>query len=85
MLIEWLTNKIDNFSCYLGRAIKNDFRLIEIDYKKVIKIIRSCKCKEHLDVANRVITCFYMKHNNNFLLKKLEKRFEIKKKILLKA
>ena len=80
-----LLTHLNKFIYYLSKEIKNDFRLIEIDYKKVIKIIRSCKCKEHLDVANRVITCFYMKHNNNFLLKKLEKRFEIKKKILLKA
>ena len=75
----------DNFLCYLGRAVKNNFRIMESDYQKVLRVIKSCQCKEHLDVANRVITCFYMKHNNNFLLKKLEKRFEIKKKILLKA
>ena len=75
----------DNFLCYLGRAVKNNFRIMESDYQKVLRVIKSYQCKEHLDLANRVITCFYMKHNNNFLLKKLEKRFEIKKKILLKA
>mgnify|MGYP001199400826 CR=1 FL=1 len=84
MLIEWLTNKIDNFSCYLGRAIKNDFRLIERDYKKVRRVIKSCQCEEHLAVANRLITCFYMKYENDFLLKNLEKRFRFKKKMIKK-
>ena len=74
----------DNFFCYLGRAIKNDFRLIEIDYKKVLRVIKSCQCEEHLDVANRLITCFYLKHGNDFLLKNLEKRFRFKKKIINK-
>ena len=55
------------------------------DYKKVYKVILSCSCKEHLDVANRVVTCFYMKHGNDFLLKNLEKRLRIKKKILSKG
>ena len=55
------------------------------DYKKVYKVILSCSCSEHLAVANRLITLFYMKHGNDFLLKNLEKRFRIKKKILLKA
>ena len=41
---------------------------LEIDYKKVRRVIKSCQCEEHLDVANRVITCFYMKHGNDFLL-----------------
>ena len=54
------------------------------DYKKVYKVIWSCKCEEHLAVANRLITLFYMKHNNKFLLKKLEKRFWFKKKLILK-
>jgi len=58
---------------------------LEIDYKKVRRVIKSCQCEEHLDVANRVITCFYMKHGNDFLLKNLEKRFSIKKKLLSKA
>ena len=58
---------------------------LEIDYKKVRRVIKSCQCEEHLDVANRVITCFYMKHNNDFLLKRLEKRYRFKKKILSKA
>ena len=57
---------------------------IEIDYKKVLRVIKSCQCEEHLDVANRVITCFYMKHGNDFLLKNLEKRYRIKKKIISK-
>ena len=55
---------------------------LEIDYKKVRRIIKSCQCREHLDVANKVITCFYMKHGNDFLLKNLEKRFRFKKKII---
>ena len=58
---------------------------LEIDYKKVRRVIKSCQCEEHLDVANRVITFFYMKHGNDFLLKNLEKRFRIKKKLLSKA
>ena len=84
MLKGWLTNKTDNFFCYLGRSIKNDFRLIEADYRKVLRVIKSCQCEEHLAVANRVITCFYIKHNNNFLLKKLEKRFWFKRKLIKK-
>ena len=58
---------------------------LEIDYKKVRRVIKSCQCEEHLAVANRVITCFYMKQGNDFLLKNLEKRFRIKKKLLSKA
>ena len=80
-----LRTHLNNFFCYLGRAVKNDFRLIKADYFKVKRIIKSCQCEEHLDVANRVITCFYMKHGNDFLLKNLEKRFRIKKKILSKG
>jgi len=79
-----LRNHLNNFFCYLGRAVKNDFRLIERDYKKVMKVIRSCKCKEHLDTTNRLIIIFYTKHKNLFLLKRLEKRFRFKKKIILK-
>ena len=79
-----LRTHLNNFFCYLGRAVKNDFRIIKADYFKVKRIIKSCQCEEHLDVANRVITCFYMKHGNDFLLKNLEKRFRIKKKILSK-
>ena len=63
----------------------NYIQLIERDYKKVRRVIKSCQCEEHLDVANRLITCFYMKYENNFLLKNLEKRYRIKKKILSKA
>ena len=85
MLIKWLTNKIDGFFCHLGRSVKNDFRLIEADYFKVRRIIKSCQCEEHLAVANKVITRFYMKHGNEFLLKNLEKRFRIKKKIISKG
>ena len=69
----------------LGRNLKNDFRLIKADYFKVRRIIKSCQCEEHLAVANRVITCFYMKHGNDFLLKNLEKRYRIKKRIIAKA
>jgi hypothetical protein len=72
----------DNFFCYLGRAIKNDFRLMEVDYRKVLRVIKSCQCKEHLDATNKLITLFYMKHNNQFLLKRLEKRFRFKKKLI---
>ncbi len=50
------------------------------DYKKVYKVIWSCKCEEHLAVANRLITLFYMKHSDNFLLKKLEKSYKLKYK-----
>ena len=80
-----LLTHLNNFFCYLGRAVKNDFRLIERDYRKVRRVIKSCQCEEHLAVTNRLITLFYMKHGNDFLLKNLEKRFRIKKKILLKA
>jgi hypothetical protein len=85
MLREWLTNKIDSFFCYLGRSVKNDFNLIKADYYKVRRVIKSCQCEEHLAVANRLITLFYMKHGNVFLLKNLEKRFRFKKKIINKV
>ena len=49
------------------------------DYKKVYKVILSCSCKEHLDVANKLITNFYIKWNNNFYLERLETRY-IKKR-----
>ena len=52
------------------------------DYKKVYKVIWSCKCEEHLAVANRLITLFYMKYNNKELLEKLETRYKIIKKII---
>ena len=58
---------------------------IEIDYKKVLRVIKSCQCEEHLDATNKLITFFYMKHGNDFLLKNLEKRFKIKKTIITKA
>ena len=54
------------------------------DYKKVLRVIRSCKCEEHLAAANRLITYFYLKHRNDFLLKKLEKRYWFKKKLILR-
>ena len=57
---------------------------IEIDYKKVLRVIKSCKCGEHLDATNRLITHFYMKHGNDFLLERLEKRFRFKKKLIIK-
>ena len=75
---------LDKFFSYLGRAVKNDFRLIKADYFKVRRVIKSCTCEEHLDVANRLITCFYMKHGNDFLLKNLEKKYRFKKKIISK-
>ena len=58
--------------------------MIEVDYKKVLRVIKSCQCEEHLDATNKLITYFYMKHGNDFLLKKLEKRFWFKKKLILK-
>ena len=80
-----LKTHLSNFFSILGRNVKNDLRLIERDYKKVMRVIRSCKCEEHLDATNRLITLFYMKHGNDFLLKNLEKRFKIKKTIITKA
>jgi|TARA_B100001113_G_scaffold80643_1_gene63571 hypothetical protein len=50
------------------------------DYKKVYKVIWSCKCEEHLAVANRLITLFYMKHSDDVLLEKLEKHHKLKLK-----
>ena len=72
------------FTSILGRNIKNDFRLIKRDYFKVRRVIKSCQCEEHLAATNRLITLFYMKHGNQFLLKKLEKRFWFKKRLILK-
>ena len=45
------------------------------DYKKVYRVILSCSCQEHLDVANRLITNFYMKWGNDFYLERLELRY----------
>ena len=45
------------------------------DYKKVYKVIWSCECEEHLAVANRLITNFYMKWGNDFYLERLESRY----------
>ena len=49
-----------------------------------MRVIRSCKCEEHLDAANKLITYFYLKYKDDFLLKKLEQRFNFKKRITLK-
>ena len=84
MLINLVNRLFGEFFASLGRNIKNDFRIMEGDYKKVLRIIKSCQCEEHLAVVNRVITCFYMKHGSDFLLKKLEKRYRFKKKIIIK-
>lgn len=54
------------------------------DYNKVMRVIRSCKCEEHLVAANKLITLFYVKHGNKFLLKKLEQRFRFKRKLINK-
>ena len=62
----------------------NYIQLIERDYKKVRRVIKSCQCEEHLAATNKLITYFYMKHGNDFLLKNLEKRFRFKKKIISK-
>ena len=75
----------DKFFSYLGRSIKNDLRIIKADYFKVRRVIKSCTCEEHLDATNRLITLFYIKHGNDFLLKNLEKRFWFKKKLINKV
>ena len=80
-----LLTHLNKFIYYLSKVVKRDLRLIERDYKKVRRVIKSCQCEEHLAVANTLIRCFYMKHENDFLLKNLEKRLRIKKKILLKG
>ena len=72
------------FFTKLGRNVKRDLNLIVRDYKKVLRVIKSCQCEEHLDATNKLITYFYMKHESDFLLKKLEKRFWFKKKLILK-
>ena len=77
-----MLKNLDNFFYYLGYSIKKDFNLMRYDYYKVKRVIKSCQCEEHLDVANRLITCFYVKHANDFLLEKLEKRFRFKKRII---
>jgi len=53
------------------------------DYKKVYKVILSCQCTEHLAVVNRLITLFYMKHDDNKLLERLEKRYIKKQKTIV--
>ena len=57
---------------------------LEIDYKKVMRVIKSCQCEEHLVATNKLITYFYLKHGNGFLLEKLEKRFWFKKKMIIR-
>ena len=79
-----LKTHLNNFFCYLGRDIKNKSNLMRYDYYKVKRVIKSCQCEEHLDVVNRLITLFYIKHNNQFLLKNLEKRFWFKKKMIIR-
>jgi len=79
-----LRTHLSNFFASLGRNVKNDFRLVLVDYQKVISVIKSCKCKEHLDVANRLITSFYIKHGNSFLIKKLKKTLYFKKRLIIK-
>ena len=79
-----LRTRLNNFFSSLGRNIKNDLRLIKRDYFKVRRVIKSCQCEEHLAATNRLITLFYMKHGSDFLLKKLEKRFQFKRKIISK-
>ena len=58
--------------------------LINKDYNKVLRVIKSCQCEEHLAVANRLITCFYMKNGSESLLKKLENKFKHKKQLINK-
>ena len=80
------TNTADLSLVALNAANKNltDNNNIEIDYKKVLRVIKSCQCEEHLAVENRLITLFYMKYGNDFLLKNLEKKYKFKKKIIIK-
>ena len=75
-----MLKNLDNFFYYLGYSIKKDFNLMRYDYYKVKRVIKSCQCEEHLDVANRLITLFYMKHSNDHLLEKLEKSYKLKQK-----
>ena len=79
-----LKTHLNNFFCHLGRTIKKDFDLTRYDYYKVKRVIKSCQCEEHLAATNRLITLFYMKHENDFLLEKLEKKFQLKKRLINK-
>ena len=84
-MFKTLLNKIfkfDEFFSTLGRNVKNDLRLIEADYRKVFRVIKSCQCEEHLDAANRLITLFYIKHGVDYLLTSLENRLTYMKKII---
>ena len=84
-MLKILLNKIfnfDEFASTLGRNIKNDLRVIKADFQKVMRVIRSCKNEEHLDVANRLITHFYMKYEDDYLLDKLEIRYNLMKKVI---
>ena len=72
-MLQTLLNKISNFdefAAVLGRNIKNDLRLMVEDYRKVLRVIKSCKCEEHLDASNKLITYFNIKHKNDFGLRK---------------
>ena len=84
MLTNLINKYFGEFFAILGRNVKNDLRLIERDYRKVFRVIKSCQCEEHLDATNRLITYFYIKHGSDFLLKKLEKRFWFKKKMIIR-
>tara|TARA_R100000988_G_C3969848_1_gene150889 strand:+ start:740 stop:940 length:201 start_codon:yes stop_codon:yes gene_type:complete len=53
---------------------------IAIDYKKVYKVIWSCQCEEHLDVAGKLITYFYKKHDNQILSERLKSKLSLKRK-----
>ena len=84
-MLNKLTNKIfGEFFTVLGRNVKRDLDLIVRDYRKVLRVIKSCQCEEHLDATNKLITLFYIKHDSQFLLKKLEKRFWFKKRLIIK-
>ena len=78
-----LRTHLNSFFCHLGRAVKNDLNLTVVDYRKVLRVIKSCQCTEHLAVANRLITNFYMKHDDNKLLERLEKRYIKKQKTIV--
>ena len=84
-MLKTLLNKIfnfDEFASILGRNVKNDLRIIKADFQKVMRVIRSCKHEEHLAVANRLITHFYMKYEDDYLLDKLEIRYNLMKKVI---
>jgi len=57
--------------------------MLKNDYKKILRVIKSCQCQEHLDVTNRLIILFNKKYSNKFLSEKLEKRFWFKKRLII--